>query len=370
MSNLVVYADESGNTGENLTGIDGRQRYFVHGSHCLNEEECIRVIDDLRKKFKVNKNSPELKIKSFYNTKTSEFKDGFLDYLFGNDGVLCGKVGVNVIHKDYFTCAKMISEISVERILAREGKDLEFCGENYGVDVGRLTGVLFDLINKHGLMVDFEPVLDGFNKLFVSNYLPSSAFGIDLSSHLCEFQSTFSIFYNKFRPHASSESIFLVLNHIAASGNEIKELMEESSSRYTLNPIYASVPSLIRFWNNKFKGKSFSFMHDRTNFYENNRSHKIEELVGFLKLTPEESCGLNPISIELERFEMVESKFSPGIQVADLIAGVVNIFFADLGKVQEKSNQVYFKNIFREVSPENILPLSDQKIFWEIISSS
>lgn len=326
----TIYIDESGYTGEDL--LHPRQSTFAIATHNFTPEECA----EFKQKFFRRYQGPELKHVNLGGG--SGGQKMVIDFL--RNAPLKDRISLAFAHKPYSVVRKMVEFIFEESVF-QAGYDIY--ADGFHIATANLWWAILqhdrDLLNQ---------VSSAFQRMI--RYRTQANF------------AKFATLISQRPANPICEEILDQLNkaflHV---GSDL--LIQVPKNALDVSPI-ALAPMHI--WRQRL-GTSFSVIHDASS---NMAKHKAVWDALTSDQAPEDRVGMAgntfsyPIGVTRTTFE--SSKESPGIQIADVLAGVtsryVSWFFDEMredsyaesiGQVLFMNEETYVANIATAVIPEN-----------------
>ncbi|MFK7799414.1 MAG: DUF3800 domain-containing protein [Aureispira sp.] len=303
----IIAFDEAGNTGQNL--LDISQPIFALGSVSFNNNE----LNELYNIFDVN--STELHFKKLRKySKSQKQLLAFCDHKL----ITFSKVKFSISDKRYAVFAQMV-DLLIEPVLHKEGIDIY----KYGMNIG-YTNTLYAMAENVWNKEIVQMVLKGFVRL-VKTKSPQSAI---------DFYSSVELLNNSI-----SDKDQALLTPIIASWEVISKILN-TLFKYSIDLTYPSFSILCDWWYRELNQK-FDILHDESKQidywkemieFTTNSSFMEEKEVGY-----DNRKMIYPLKIN--KLELVDSKLSKAVQLADLVASSVTYALKEL-KEQKKNSFV------------------------------
>lgn len=328
---MQVFIDESGNTEMGMN--DKAQLFYVVGSHNASNEQCAQYID---KCFPKNNRKEVHYVSAKKNLdRISCLYDSMVEYNIRTQACL--------MYKPYFffnSFITMLHDPILEAHSFNTGHPVFIVSRRNYMWFYFLLNMGGDFLkNSIDLYLDFvrEPEDESLNKLL--EYLKSGH--ID--------------------PQRELESI----TNFYSSRKHKDEILKNVCDRSKNEPSWIDItlPSLIEIlkcWSHINDYKSFEIYHDKSTLLSMRQS-TIDIFMNVPRRTSSRGIynSLVDFGISVERFDLVDSKENPGIQIADVIAGVVNQSAKALINGTKENALQRLMNVFPEESLLLCIPCVD-----------
>ena len=285
---MILYFDESGNSGENL--LDVEQPIFVLVSHNISEEESLHLLE------KLDSNSKEIHFKKIrkypkhHKPLVTFLNDDLIDY---------SRVKIAFYHKKFALCAHLVDQLA-ETYYYHKGINL------YGKGLNILyANTLYMYCGFFDLQEEFNQLILSFQKMFREKTEKSI--------------SNFYLIAEKIKKKITKKGDRLdFIISICDSKKYINEILA-SEMNYRMELTMPSITLLSDIWHKESKQK-IEIIHDE--------SKSLEEWEGTImelsnpNITPKK-IGLDKrtmnFPLAITSINRVDSRKYPQIQVADLI---------------------------------------------------
>lgn len=288
----VVFCDEAGNSGPAL--LDPNQPVFVLASHNYSEEECDRLLANVR--------SSQGGEPKFSTLRKSDSGRRRLVAFFEQPALSPDRIVCTLDHKRFVIVAKIV-DVLIEYVAHREGVDLYERGANIGY-----ANLLF-----HVMPVLFgEKAFGGMIEGFVNMIRQPNREKIDRFFYWCE---------RAYKARKDDNRDMLI--PILIARRHINEIVKANSPGSIDPAVHNFVNHCIVWGDSRFKS-DFRVVHDRSKPLFASR----DILAAFMEANIEpKTIGYDrrkfTFPLRARELEFADSHSSVQLQVADLIAGAV-----------------------------------------------
>lgn len=295
ISAMQIACDESGSEGENLT--DSTSQVLSHASVNVQPDEAASLVKAIRAL--TTSTGDELKSRLFLGKAKTDRAVWFLEQLEG-------KGAVNITDKRYFVSAKIIA-LLVEPVMRARGEWLYEDGRAH-----RIAELLYRSGSGLGSSV-LDGLLNAFNILV----------RIDRSEIAVGRSDRFFEKVREARAATSPGSLRSVLGLIATGEEYGREIENDHSPVFArfldMDPLLSSVAATAKYWSLRTEGP-MELIHDETSALTPER---VELIVNGLN-EPHPAIAALSAPIRLRSITLVKSHFDDRVQLADILAGIVN----------------------------------------------